>query len=103
MRYLGGMSGNGILICGGKEVSRAFYDFDGYLVRSHDVISCGEVRLGASALRKVFGRDDVQIRTADGRLLNLRFSEKKLEESHAAHVDVCGELPAAWREGWRSH
>lgn len=104
MRYLGGISGNGMLVCGGKEVSRASYDFDGYLVRARDVISCGEIRLRASKLKDVFGRDDVQIRTDDGRILDLRFSEKNLElTNNAAHVDVRGDLPATWRESWRSH
>ncbi|WP_309086637.1 hypothetical protein [Chelativorans sp.] len=46
------------------------------------------------ALRQVFGRGDLQLLTDNGRLLTLRFSEKRLtEDSDVAHVDVAGELP----------
>ncbi|MFC7397981.1 hypothetical protein ACFQU1_12345 [Chelatococcus sp. GCM10030263] len=100
MNYLGGLRGAGLLVCGNVPVARTQYDFDGYLSEAGEVTSCGEIRLSASALRGVFGRTDVQLRTAEGRLLKLRFSEKRLSsDDGAAHVDVVGELPAAadWR------
>lgn len=100
MDYLGGLRGTGLLLCGNASVAPARYDFDGYLSNSGQVMSCGEIRLQASALREVFGRPDLYLRTAEGRLLSVRFSEKRLSQGDgAAHVDVDGELPAAaeWR------
>ncbi len=94
MRYLGSFSGNGIVMCDGKAVARASYDFDGFLQPKAGVTSCGEIRLASSVLKEVFGRRDVQLRTDDGRLFGLRFSEKKLlAAADSAHVDVTGELP----------
>ncbi len=94
MRYLGSLSGSGVVMCDGKAVARASYDFDGFLQPKAGVTSSGEIRLSASVLKDVFGRGDVQLRTDDGRLLALRFSEKKLLATAAsAHVDVTGELP----------
>jgi hypothetical protein len=104
MHYLGCISGSGVLICGGKEIARASYDFDGFLRPPTGVISSGEIRLAPSTLRDVFGRPDVQIRTDDGRVLELRFSEKKLDSAAgAAHVDVTGDLPPASAQNWRQH
>jgi hypothetical protein len=94
MHYLGGLSGIGILICKGREIAPAAYDFDGFLRPTREVVSCGEIRLAASVLEDVFGHANVQIRTQDGRLLDLKFSEKTLDRTaEAAHVDVTGELP----------
>jgi hypothetical protein len=102
MHYLGGISGGGVVICGGKEIARASYDFDGYLRPPTGVVSCGEIRLSPSKLQGLLGRNDVQIRTDDGRLLDLRFSDKKLDAgTDAAHVDVTGELPPAFPQNWR--
>jgi hypothetical protein len=96
MNYLGGLRGDGFLVCGDLPLARAQYDFDGYLSEAGEVTSCGEIRLSASALKGVFGRTDVQLKTADGRLLRLRFSEKRLSSDDcAAHVDLVGGLPAA--------
>ena len=64
------------------------------------VASRGEVRMSSGVLKDAFGRKGLQLRTDDGRLLRLQFSEKRLgAASDAAHVDVAGELPAEseWR------
>ena len=101
MRYLGGISGRGVLKCNGKEIARASYDFDGFFKKTVGMTSCGEIRASAAALKGVFGRKNVQLLTDDGRLLDLRFSEKELRPaSDVAHVDVTGELSAAPRN-WR--
>ncbi|MCT7374574.1 hypothetical protein [Chelativorans salis] len=60
----------------------------------------GEIRMPPDALRQVFGREDLDLLTDDGRLLSLRFSEKQLPvASDSAHVDVTGDLPpqSEWR------
>jgi hypothetical protein len=94
MRYLGELRGSGLVMCDGKAVARVSYDFDCFLQPKTGVMSSGEIRLAATILKDVFGRRDVQLRTDDGRLLDLRFSEKKLlSTAESAHVDVTGELP----------
>lgn len=100
MDYLGGLRGNGVLLCAGKTITPTRYDLDGYLTNDGQVTCCGEIRVTAAMLRGLFGRDDLQLRTAGGRLLRLRFSEKRLAAGDdAAHVDVLGDLPAVadWR------
>lgn len=100
MDYLGGLRGTGLLLCGNASVAAVQYDFDGYISNSGQVTSCGEIRLQASALREVFGLADLHLQTAEGRLLSVRFSEKRLSQGDgAANVDVNGDLPAVaeWR------
>lgn len=100
MEYLGGLRGSGLLMCAGAPISRTEYDLDGYLSKAGQVTGCGEIRLRASALRGVFGREELQLRTDEGQLLRLHFSEKRLSpDVGAAHVDLVGDLPAAadWR------
>jgi hypothetical protein len=98
MRYLGNISGDGMLKCNGKEVARASYDFEEFFKEPAGVTSCGEIRLSATILKTVFGHKDVQLLTDTGRLFNLRFSEKKLPQAgDVAHVDVTGELPSTPR------
>ena len=101
MRYLGRISGHGVLQCNGEHIARASYDFDGFVKKPIGVTCCGEIQLSAAVLKDVFGRRDIQLLTDDGRLLNLTFSGKALlPSSDVAHVDVTGELPAmpgSWR------
>ena len=101
MRYLGGLRGSGVLKYNGEEIARASYDFDGYFRKPVGVTGTGEIRATASALRSVFGRKGVQLLTDDGRLLDLKFSERELRTAtEVAHVDVTGELPTA-QQNWR--
>lgn len=101
MRYPGGASGKGVLLCAGREVARAAYDFDSFCSEPAGITGSGEIRLSAATLRDVFGRNDVQLRTDDGRLMDLRFSEKLLlSASSVAHVDVTrtwSNAPPAWQ------
>lgn len=100
MLYLGGLCGAGDLIGEEGMIARADYDFDGFLTKPGLVIGCGEIRMSRDAMKDAFGRKNLQLRTDDGRLLQLRFSEKQLPAvSETAHVDVAGELPAEheWR------
>jgi hypothetical protein len=102
MRYLGRISGNGMIQCSGTDVARASYSFDGYAKRPAGVSSCGEIRLPHPVLKAVFGRVDVQLLTDEGRLLDLRFSDKALRAAtEVAHVDVTGDLPPTPQD-WRS-
>ncbi|WP_020175796.1 hypothetical protein [Methyloferula stellata] len=92
MRYLGGSSGSGVLQRNGEQIARASYDFESYSKKPTGVASSGEIRLSVAALENVFGCDGLQLLTDDGRLLDLKFSDRKLlPDSGAAHVDVTGE------------
>lgn len=102
MRYLGGLRGAGDLTCGDETLGRADYDFDGFLAKAGKVMCCGEIRAAPELLRDVFGRRDLGLRTDDGRLLSLHFSERQMQgPADCAHVDVGGDLPPAieWRNG----
>ena len=103
VRYLGRIAGAGSVRIGGETVARGAYDFDGFAAPRGGVMGSGEIRLAPSDLEAVFGRLGVQLLTDDGRLLDLKFSEKVLQPAtDAAHVDVSGDLPrspAEWRTG----
>ena len=102
-RYLGRIAGTGSVRIDGETVAHAAYDFDGFATPRGGVTGSGELRLTPSDLEAVFGRPGVQLLTDDGRLLDLKFSEKALPPAtDAAHVDVSGDLPrspAEWRAG----
>ena len=94
MRYIGRLAGTGVLRCDGQEIAPTTYDFDCFSAKPAGVTRSGEIRLAALALKNVFGRKGVQLLTDDGRLLDLRFSEKVLlAASEVAHVEVTGESP----------
>jgi hypothetical protein len=102
MRYLGALRGAGTLTGPNDETSaRADYDFDVFVTHPSQVTGSGELRMSPEALREVFGRKDLQLKTDDGRMLSIRFSEKRLRSATetATHVDVAGDLPSAadWR------
>jgi hypothetical protein len=93
VRYLGGLSGAGVLRLGTTTVGRVEYDFEGYLTRPGEVSGSGEIRTTVTALKQVFGQKDVHLLTDDGKLFDLKFSQMVLTEtSKTAHVDVTGEL-----------
>ncbi|MGA2485605.1 MAG: hypothetical protein ABSF49_06420 [Roseiarcus sp.] len=103
MQYLGRISGSGLLTRDGDAVARASYEFEGFLRPRGIIVSSGEIGVSPSALKAVFGRPGVQLRTDDGRLLDLRFSDKELRHADdVAQVEVTGDLPgspAQWRGG----
>jgi len=101
MQYLGVIRGAGTLGADdGYVFGRAEYDIDGFLTRTREVVASGEVRMAAQELNSAFGRNDLRLRTDDGRTLHVRFSGRRLNPaSDAAHADVSGELPTA--EQWR--
>ena len=75
---------------------RAEYELDGYLVRPGQIAGAGEIRATPEVLKLVFGSPDLHLRTEDGRILKVRFSEKQLGDSDAAaSVEVTGDLPGA--------
>jgi hypothetical protein len=92
MRYLGGSSGSGVLKRNGEQIARASYDFESYSKKPSGVASSGEIRLSATLLDTIFGCDGLQLLTDDGRLLDLKFSDRKLPfDRGVAHVEVVAE------------
>jgi hypothetical protein len=78
MRYLGSISGKGVLKCDGEEIARVSYEFEGFYAGSSGVTRSGELRVSAAALKSVFGRKDIHLLTDDGRIFDLKFSDKVL-------------------------
>lgn len=97
MRYLGGFSGAGLLTCEGEEIERATYELDLFFEKQKGLTGNGEIRLSVVALENIFDRQNVQILTDEGHLLDVRFSGKT-PDSGIAHADVTGDLKAAARE-----
>jgi hypothetical protein len=100
MQYLGVLRGSGVLACGEEQLGRADYDIDGFLTKPGEVVGSGEIRMSPEALNNAFGRQGLQLTTDDGRVLDVRFSGKRLDAaSDAAHADITGQLPGAseWR------
>jgi hypothetical protein len=103
MRYLGRIAGWGSLTVDGRTVARASYDFGGFAAQRGCVMSSGELRLAPSDLKAIFGAPGLKLLTDDGRLLDLRFSERKLAvAADVAHVNVTGDLPRSMAD-WRVH
>jgi hypothetical protein len=108
MRYIGGISGTGILKCGGEEIAHVSYELDGFCMEPVGITRSGELRIDADALKGVFGRKDVQLVTDDGRTFDLTFSDKELRpDCDATHVDAIDEAeaapPSSARRAWRHH
>lgn len=101
LRYLGGMSGQGVVTQNGKALAKASFDFDGYFRAAAGFTGCGEIQAPPEVLRGLFGRTDLQLLTDRGRLLDLTFSDSTLAPaSDVVHVDVTGQLPTAAAD-WR--
>ena len=101
MQYLGRIAGNGVMTCDGVALARVAYDFEGYSRPGGQLMSSGEIEAPAADLQAAFGRPRVQLLTDDGRLLDLKFSQKSLSaRSLVALVEVTGDLPKT-KENWR--
>ena len=96
MRYLGALRGAGTLGGATGPFGRADYELDGYLMKPGEVVASREIRMKPEELNEAFGRRDLSLRTEDGRVLELRFSGKRLSHtSNAAHADIRSGLPDA--------
>lgn len=104
MRHLGVLRGNGVLERQGEAIGAARYEFDGYLVKQGEIVGSGEVHMDPAILADAFGRNDLTLRTEDGRVLSLRFSGKLPPPGkNVAHADVRDGLPPEkeWRRSRR--
>jgi hypothetical protein len=101
LRYLGRLSGRGVISQNGEAVAEADFDFDGYFNAGTGVTASGEIQAPPEVIESLFGRPELQILTKEGLLLDIHFSDAKLAPgADAAHVDVTGPLPGPsgdWR------
>jgi len=101
MQYLGTLAGEGFVLHNGLELTRVQFEFDGYSTSHAGVICNGEIRMPAMMLKTTFALRTMQLRTDEGRMLELRFSDKKIGPGQeAAHVDVRGEIPGNDKREW---
>jgi hypothetical protein len=99
MRYLGRTAGDGELLHNGDVVSLASYDLEGFVGRRGAVVGSGEIEISQAVLESIFGARGLQLRRNDGRLLDLKFSDKELPSgTGVAQVEVSGELPTTSAE-----
>lgn len=99
MKYLGSISGRGVLQHNGIAIAKATYELEDYLHPAGGVIGSGEIGLKLGALQAAIEQTDIQLLTGDNHLLNIKFSDKKIRVGEHIHVDVSGELLA--QEEWR--
>ncbi|MEE4239746.1 MAG: hypothetical protein V2I51_23745 [Anderseniella sp.] len=101
MKYLGTLAGGGSILQDGVEITRVQFKFDGYSTSYAGVVCNGEVVMSAEMLKTLFPMRTMQLRTDEGRILELRLSESKLGPGQeAAHVDVRGEIPGNDKRQW---
>lgn len=100
MRHLGVLRGSGVIERNGQALGQTTYEFDGYLLKQGEVVASGEMHMAAGTLADAFGRNDLTLRTDDGRTLSIRFSGKLPPSGRTvAHADVRDGLPPEreWR------
>jgi len=95
MKYLGSISGRGVLQHDGVGLAPATYELEGYVQRAQgQVTGSGEIGLAAAALQNVIDQPNLQLLTTNGHLLDIKFSDKKIRAGNHIHVDVSGDLPS---------
>ncbi len=103
MKYLGTLTGSGCILHDEREITRVQFKFDGYSTSYAGVVCNGEIVMSAEMLKTVFPQRTLQLRTDEGRVLELRLSDNKLGPGQeAAHVDVRGEIPGNDKRQWLS-
>lgn len=98
MKYLGSISGCGMLQCKGVTIAEATYELEGYVHRVGGVTGSGEIGLSATALQAVLEQPEVQLLTGNNHLLDVRFSDKAVRTGDHVHVEVSGDRLA--EEEW---
>jgi hypothetical protein len=66
LRYLGAISGRGVVKQNGETIAPAKFDLDGYYRAPVGVTGCGEIQLPGEVLKRLFGRTDLQLLTDQG-------------------------------------
>jgi hypothetical protein len=90
MRYIGNISGDGILTWSGTESHAVHYELEGfYQERDDSVKTSGQVRGLAVAAEDILDRDDITLSLSDGRILDVTLQpfDDRSEEG-AFEIDV---------------
>lgn len=100
MKYLGCISGHGVLQHAGVRIADATYELEGYVQRAGNVTGSGEIGLSPAMLQSVMDQPSLQLLTGNGRLLTIKVSDKTVPDGDHIHVDVSGDLPVEsdWRD-----
>lgn len=94
MRYLGSVSGSGVLDPETDDAAKAEFEFECYVVKADVVTGSGEIIAATDVLKRLFGRNETPFTTEAGHKLKLRLSDSKAAPSgDSAHVVVSGDLP----------
>lgn len=94
MRYLGSVSGSGVLDPETDEAAKADFEFECYVVKADVVTGSGEIIAATDVLQRLFGRNETPFTTAAGHKLKVRLSDTKAAPTgDSAHVVVSGDLP----------
>jgi hypothetical protein len=95
MRHLGALRGTGTLGCSGVVLGTADYEIDGFCTKPGEVVGSGEISMAPAELDSAFGRHGLELTTAEGRVLQVRFSGGRRDRrGGVAHADILGGLPA---------
>lgn len=100
MKYLGCISGRGVLQFKGTWIADTTYELEGYVQRTGNVTGSGEIGLTPAVLQSVIDQPSLQLLTSGGRLLNVKVTDKTIHDGDHIHVDVSGDLPeeSAWQD-----
>ena len=100
MHHLGTLRGSGTLMCAGVAMGAADFEIDGFSTKPGEVVGSGEIRMSPADLSQAFGRQGLVLQTADGLVLEVRFSGKRHAATDgAAHIDIVAGLPDP--DSWR--
>jgi len=75
LRYVGAISGRGVVKQNGETIAPAKFDLDGCYRAPVGVKGCGEIQLPSEVLKRLFGRTHLQLLTDQG--LSLAFRARR--------------------------
>lgn len=99
MKYLGSISGRGVIQHDGVAIAEATYELEGYVQQVGGVTGSGEIGLNQVELQAVLEQSEVHLLTSENHLLKIRFSDKKIRAGAYVHVSVTGDRLA--KEEWQ--
>ncbi len=99
MKYLGSTSGTGMLLCDGVAYADATYEIEGFMRIKGQMSGTGEIGLEPGLATGAIAHKDLQLRIADGQVIDLAVADTKKRTPNRILVDISGALPAsgAWR------
>ncbi len=99
MKYLGSIAGTGVLLSDGIAYADATYELEGFMRKKGQMTGSGEIGLKSVFVKGAIARKDLQLRIADGQLLDLAIADTKTCAPDRIVVDISGSLPV--KGDWR--